>query len=68
MGTMSFGYYFDQGVKVGYDISVKNINPFGGLRLSNVSRKDKERIIKEIMANTGRSREEITVERVENKW
>jgi hypothetical protein len=38
MGTTSFGYHYDIGKRVGYNIS------FGRVRLSNVSSKDKNRI------------------------
>lgn len=66
MATMSFGYYFDQGVRVGYDISVDKVGPFGGLYLSNVSSKDKNRIISEVAKNTGKKRNDIIVFRVVN--
>jgi hypothetical protein len=59
MGTMSWGYHYNQGVRVGYDIR------FGRFTLWNVSSKDKSRIIKEIK-QSGYSKDEITIERVEN--
>jgi len=59
MATMSFGYHYDRGVRVGYDIS------FGRVRLSFVSSKDKGRIIREIK-ESGWKRNEIGVERVED--
>ena len=65
MATMSFGYHFDQGVRVGFDISVKNVSDFGGLYLSNVSSKDKGRIVREIIHRTGVKKQEIIIQRVE---
>ena len=59
MATMSFGYHYDRGVRVGYDIT------FGRVRLSYVSAKDKGRIIREIK-ESGWARHEIIVERVED--
>ncbi|KAB7889574.1 hypothetical protein [Poseidonibacter ostreae] len=59
MSTMSYGFHYDRGQKVGYDIS------FGSVRLSFVSSKDKARIIKEIKSS-GYSKDEITIERRED--
>jgi hypothetical protein len=59
MGTMSFGYHYDLGVRVGYDIS------FNRVILHNVSSTDKGRIIKEIK-ESGVLRKDITIERNEN--
>jgi hypothetical protein len=59
MGTMSFGYHYDLGIRVGYDIS------FNGVILHNVSSKDKGRIIKEIK-ESGHLRKDISVERNES--
>jgi hypothetical protein len=59
MATMSFGYHYDIGVRVGYDIS------FRGVILHNVSSKDKSRIIKEIK-ESGNLRKDIEVVKVEN--
>ncbi len=59
MATMSFGYHYDRGVRVGYDIS------FGRVRLSFVSSKDKGRIIREIK-QSGYTTDEIDIERVED--
>jgi hypothetical protein len=59
MGTMSYGYHYDMGVRVGYNIS------FGSVRLSNVSSKDKSRIIREIK-EAGWKKSDIAVEREEN--
>jgi len=58
MGTMSFGYHYDRGVRVGYNIS------FGKILLSNVSSKDKSRIVKEIK-ESGYLREDIEITRIE---
>jgi len=58
MGTMSFGYHYNRGKKVGYNIS------FGNIFLPHVSYKDKNRIIKEIQKN-GYSRKNIEIIRVE---
>jgi len=66
MSTMSFGYEYNQGIRVGYDISVDNVTSFGGLHLSNVSSKDKGRIIREILERTGKKREDVCVTRVED--
>ncbi len=59
MSTMSFGFKYDRGAKVGYNIS------FGSVLLSFVSSKDKSRIIKEIK-ESGYKRSEITIERRED--
>ena len=42
MATMMYGYSYDRGTRVGYNIS------FGGFILHEVSSKDKARIISEI--------------------
>lgn len=57
MATMMFGYHYDRGVRVGYDISFPNG------RLSFVSSKDKSRIVAELK-QAGWSKDEIEVERV----
>lgn len=68
MATMSMGYHYDEGVKVGYDITAKfSDKPFGTVLLSNVSYRDKGRIIREIQSK-GVGMDDITVERVENRW
>lgn len=61
--TYAWGFYFNEGKRVGYNISFTNKN--GTFILWNVSSKDKSRIIKEIKED-GYKKEEITVERVEN--
>jgi hypothetical protein len=61
--TYAWGFYFYEGKRVGYDITFSNKN--GTFVLYNVSSKDKNRVIKEIMAD-GYKREEITVERREH--
>lgn len=61
--TYSWGYEYNIGKRVGYNISFSNKN--GTFTLCNVSSKDKSRIIKEIKQD-GYSKEEITIERVEN--
>jgi hypothetical protein len=58
MATFNMGYRYDEGKKIGYDISVER------LLLSRVAYKDKGRIITELKAN-GWSTEDIKVERVE---
>jgi len=58
MSTMYFGYHYNRGVRVGYDISF----PKG--MISFVSSKDKSRIISELK-QAGWSKDEIEVERVE---
>lgn len=64
MNTMSVGFRYDAGKKVGYDISFPN--NFGGeIVLSNVSARDSSRIVKEIRA-LGHSKEDIEIERIEN--
>ena len=65
MGTYNMGYYYDRGVRVGYDISAKAPDAFCPIYLSFVSSKDKARIIKEVMQATGVSRNEVTVIRDE---
>ncbi len=45
MGSMNYGYYYDQGKKVGYDIETES------LLLSFVSSKDKARIVRELKAD-----------------
>jgi len=59
MGTMSYGYHYDRGVRVGYNIS------FGNIFLPFVSSKDKNRIIKEIQ-KSGYSKNDIEITRVED--
>lgn len=59
MSTMSFGFTYNRGKKVGYDIS------FGSITLSFVSAKDKPRIIKEIKEQ-GYKTSEITIKRRED--
>lgn len=59
MSTMMYGFHYDRGKKVGYDIS------FGDFKLSFVSSKDKSRIIKEIKEQCY-SKDEITIERRED--
>lgn len=55
MSTMSFGFHYNRGKKVGYDIK------FGSVLLSSfVSSKDKSRIIKEIK-EAGYKASEITI-------
>jgi len=54
---MSYGYHYNRGKKVGYDIH------FGNFTLFFVSAKDKSRIIKEIK-QSGYGKEDITEERV----
>jgi hypothetical protein len=61
--TMMWGYHYNEGVRVGYDISFENNN--GRFILHNVSSKDKGRIISEIK-QAGYKRSEIDVDRVEN--
>lgn len=58
MATMMYGYSYDRGVKVGYNIS------FGGIILHEVSSKDKARIVREIK-QAGYMRDEISIKRVE---
>jgi len=60
---MSYGFYYDMGKRVGYDISLSSHSGMG-IYLSNVSSKDKARIIREIVAK-GYKRSDITVQRVE---
>lgn len=60
MATMNMGYYYEEGKRVGYDIIVPNC-----LYLSNVARKDKARIIRELERN-GHSSYDIECKRVEN--
>ena len=57
---MMFGYSYDRGVKVSYNIS------FGDYVLHEVSSKDKSRIVAEIK-KAGYSKDEILIERVEIK-
>jgi hypothetical protein len=59
MATMVFGFEYNRGKKVGYDIS------FGSFYLSFVSSKDKSRIIKEIKER-GYKASEITIKRRED--
>ena len=65
MGTYNMGYYYDRGIRVGYDISAKAPTAYMAIHLSFVSSKDKARIIREVMEATGVSRDEVTVERDE---
>lgn len=58
MGTMMYGYCYDRGIRVGYNIS------FGDFVLYEVSSKDKSRIVSEIK-KAGYSKNEISIERVE---
>ena len=58
MGTMSFGYHYNSGVRVGYDISFKSVI------LHNVSSADKGRIVREIK-EAGVLRKDIIIERNE---
>jgi len=60
MGTMTFGYYYDRGVKVGYNIS------YGGVYLSFVSSKDKSRIVRELAKDNGCKKSEIKIEKDSN--
>ena len=60
MATMSFGFHYDMGKRVGYDIS------FGRVYLSNVSLKDKARIVREAK-QAGHISKNIKIERVENE-
>ena len=63
MGTMSMGFYYEEGKRVGYNISCPNV--LGGkTTLSNVAYSNKARIIKE-MKELGHSSVDIEVERVE---
>lgn len=59
MGTFAYGFNYDRGKRVGYDIS------FGSIILFFVSSKDKNRIIREIK-KSGYKEEEIKIERVED--
>lgn len=62
--TMSMGFYYNEGVNVGYCISCPNV--IGGMTsLRNVSYRDKGRIVQEMMS-LGHSKEDIEVERMEN--
>lgn len=57
--TYAWGYYFNQGKKVGYNIY------FGDFIIWNVSSKDYKRVVREIKKD-GYSEDEIKVEKVEN--
>jgi mevalonate pyrophosphate decarboxylase len=59
MGTFAYGFNYDRGKRVGYDIS------FGSIILFFVSSKDKNRIIREIK-KSGYKEEEIEIKRVED--
>lgn len=61
--TMSWGYHYNEGKRVGYNISFSNSR--GTFVLSNVASTDKCRIIREIK-ESGYKRNEISVDRVEN--
>ncbi len=61
--TYAWGFYFNEGKRVRYDITFSNRN--GTFVLRNVSSRDKARIVREIIKD-GYKREEITVERREN--
>ncbi len=58
MATMMYGFTYDRGVRVGYNIE------FGSIILFEVSSKDKNRIVFEIK-KSGYSKNEISVECVE---
>lgn len=60
--TYAWGFYFNEGKRVGYDISFSNKN--GTFVLYNVSSKDKARVIREIIKD-GYKRDEIKIERRE---
>jgi hypothetical protein len=60
--TMSWGYHYNEGKRVGYNISFSNNN--GTFVLHNVAASDKSRIIKEVK-QAGYTADEIDVERVE---
>ena len=58
MATMMYGYTYNRGVRVGYNIQ------FGNIILFEVSSKDKNRIVSEVK-KSGYSKDEIDIERVE---
>ncbi len=58
MATMMYGYTYNRGVRVGYNIQ------FGNIILFEVSSKDKNRIVSEVK-KSGYSKDEIDMERVE---
>lgn len=62
MGTMSMGYHYDRGKKIGYNISFKSQT------LWEVSAKDKPRILREIKRNTNLTKEEIDIDRVKIEY
>lgn len=55
---MMYGYTYNRGVRVGYNIQ------FGNIILFEVSSKDKNRIVSEVK-KSGYSKDEIDMERVE---
>ena len=58
MATMMYGFTYNRGSRVGYNIE------FGKIILFEVSSKDKNRIVSEIQ-KSGYSKEDISIERVE---
>ena len=58
-GTMNMGYYYDEGKKVGYNISV------GNQYFSNVAYYSKGQLIDQLV-NDGYKREDIQEDRVES--
>lgn len=63
--TMMFGYRYKEGVRVGYDIQFPVNGLMSSILLTNVSTRDKARIIREIQEN-GVSRQEIEIQRIEH--
>lgn len=57
MGTMSHGYHYDMGKKVGYNITVK-----GSYYFDHVAYKSKSKLISELLSN-GHTLDEIEIER-----
>lgn len=64
MGTMMMGFHYDQGKRIGYTISFPN-NLGGKTQLTNVSSKDRARVIREIL-DLGIGKNEIEILRLEN--
>jgi hypothetical protein len=55
-GTMNNGYYYDEGIKVGYDVKV------GSLLFSDVASHSKGQLIAQLVAD-GYNKENIEVDR-----
>ena len=68
MATMFMGYHYNEGKKVGYNLTAPELKGSLGLYITNVSYKDKGRIKLEMAKSRGCDVSDIEEEREVNDW